>query len=92
MSTDKFLKDPSAVTDYKWDWSAWLAASETISTATVTVPAGLTKDSQSFTNTTVTVWLSGGTIGPNWLSVVCHITTNQGRQDDRTIKIRVADR
>ena len=58
----KWDKDPSAVLDYAFDWSNWLGASETISSATVTVDAGLTKDSQSNTTTKVTVWLSGGTL------------------------------
>ena len=67
-----YTKDPSAVLDYKFDWKAltngsgtsdWLAAAETISTKTVTVSNGLTKDSDTLTdtNTSVTVWLSART-------------------------------
>lgn len=84
-------KDPSAVLDWQFNWSNWLAASETISSATVTVDSGLTKDSQSNTTTSVTVWLSGGTLGTTY-KVVCRITTNQGRTDERTIGIRLTDR
>lgn len=84
-------KDPQAVLDWAFDWSRWLATSETISSATVTVQSGLTKDSQSNSSTAVTVWLSGGTSG-NTYSVACRITTNQGRTDERTIGIRVTDR
>lgn len=92
MSSNRHIKDPSAIKDYKYDWGTnWLAAGETISSATVTVPAGLTKVSQSNTTTTVTVRLSGGTAGPTWIPVVCHITTNQGQEDDRTIYIKVQD-
>lgn len=87
----KWDKDPSAVLDYAFDWSNWLGTNETISTATVTVDAGLTKDSQSNTTTKVTVWLSGGTLATTY-KVVCRITTNQGRTDERTIGIRVTDR
>jgi len=87
----KWDKDPSAVLDYAFDWSNWLAANETISSATVTVDAGLTKDSQSNTTTKVIVWLSGGTLGTAY-KVACRITTNQGRTDERTIGIRVTDR
>jgi hypothetical protein len=84
--TDTFIKDPNAVLDYQWDWSLWLHAAETISSVTVTPAPGIVVDSHSNTNSTVTVWLSGGTDG-NGYSVVCSITTNQGRTDDRTIYI-----
>lgn len=84
-------KDPSAVLDWKFNWTNWLAASEEISSATVTVESGITKDSQSNTTTTVTAWLSGGTLGETY-EVTCRITTNQGRTDERTIGIRVTDR
>lgn len=97
-----FLKDPQAVLDYKFDWKAltngsgesdWLAAAETISVRTVTVPTGLTKDSDSITDTatSVTVWLSGGTAGQEY-AVTCHIETSAGRKDDRTVTIRVQQR
>ncbi|MHC4361441.1 MAG: phage fiber-tail adaptor protein [Planctomycetota bacterium] len=96
------LKDPDAVLDYKFDWAAltngtgstdWLASGETISTKTVTVPAGITKDSDSLadTNTSVLVWLSGGTAGEDY-DVVCHITTSDSRQDDRTLTVKVKER
>lgn len=85
-------KDPQAVLDWAFDWSNWLAASETIAgTPVVTVDSGLTKDTQSNTTTKVTVWLSGGTLGTTY-KVACRITTNQGRTDERTIGIRVTDR
>lgn len=93
-----YTKDPNSVLDYKVDWNGaaadggpWLAAGETIASSNFTVPAGITKDSQSNTTTTATVWLSGGTVG-NEYAVVNRITTNQGRTDDRTITIRVQER
>lgn len=84
-------KDPNAVLDWAFDWSRWLATSEAISSSEVTVQEGLTKDSQSNDTDTVTVWLSGGTLGVTY-EVTCSITTNQGRTDERTIGIRVTDR
>lgn len=84
-------KDPSAVLDWAFNWTNWLSAAETISTATVTVQGGLTKDSQSVAAGVVTVWLSGGTLGDLY-TVTCRITTNQGRTDERTIGIRMTDR
>lgn len=86
-----FIKDPNAVLDYKIDWASWLATSETISTSTFTVSAGITKDSESNTTTTATVWLSGGTAGTTY-TATNRITTNQSRTDERTIEIRVEER
>lgn len=86
-----FVKDPDAVLDYKFNWSDWLATGETISSATVTVQSGLSKDSQTNSTTDVTVWLSGGANGQVY-TVQCRITTNQLRTDDRTFLIRVSDR
>lgn len=100
--TTRYLKDPDAVLDWKFDWKAltngsgpenWLETGETIASHTVTAAAGLTVDSSSLTdgNTSVTVWLSGGTVR-NGYDVTCHITTSNGRQDDRTIRIYVVER
>ena len=85
------LKDPSAVLDYVFDWSGWLASGETIDTHTITVDTGLTKDSSTEDDGKVTVWLSGGTAGINY-KVACLITTSAGRTDERTIWIKVTDR
>lgn len=90
MST--FRKDPDAVLDYPFDWATdWLADSETISTHTVTATTGITVDSDSETGGVVTVWLSGGEAGTTY-TVACKIVTNQGRIDERTITVRVAER
>ena len=85
-------KDPDAVLDYTWDWSKWLSASETISTATVVaVTPGISVLSSSVVGSTVVAWIGGGTAGETY-RVRCHITTNQSRADDRTISIRVEER
>ncbi len=97
-------KDPNAVLDYKFDWAAstngsgdtdWLDTDggETISTKTVTVPTGITKDSDSLTdtNTSVTVWLSGGTDEEDY-EVACKIVTSDNREDTRRMTIRVRER
>ena len=97
-----FLKDPNAVLDYKFDWKAltnengdtdWLDSDETISTRTVTADTGITKDSDALTdtNTSVVVWLSGGTAGVDY-EVACKIVTSASRTDERTIKIQVRER
>lgn len=85
-------KDPNAVLDYSFDWAThWLATGETISTHTITVASGLTKDSDSESNGIVTVWLSGGTAGTEY-AVACKIATSASRTDERTIYVRVKER
>jgi len=97
-----WTKDPEAVLDFKFDWKAstngrgptdWLAAGETIGTHSVTASTGLTVDSSSVTdtNTSVTVWLSGGTAGSIY-NVTAHIVTSANREDDRTITIKCEER
>lgn len=87
----KFTKDPSAVLDYAFDWTKWLADGETITAAEVTVETGLTKDSQTLSGGRVTVWLSGGTENITY-EVICHITTSQDRQDYRRFLVEVRNR
>ena len=92
----RHVKDPSAVLDYEWDWTAWLA-SDTITTHLVTVaPTGtgaLAVDSSTVddTDSKVTVWLSGGVVGVNY-AVTVSIVTAGGRTDDRTNTIHVRER
>jgi hypothetical protein len=85
------LKDPSAVLDFAFDWTGWLAAGETITDHTITADTGITVDSSTESDGKVTVWLSGGTAGINY-KVACLITTTAGRTDERTLWIRVVDR
>lgn len=88
--TTEYTKDPAAVLDYGVDWSAWLGT-DTISSSTWTVPAGLTQSAATNDTTSTTVWLSGGTVGQRY-SVVNRIVTTGGRTDERTIRIVVVDR
>ena len=89
MST--YIKDPDAVLDHAWDWSAWLADDETIVTHDIIVTSGqVTIDSSSEQDGVVTAWLSGAE--PRTVRVTCRVTTSQGRVDDRTITLRVQDR
>ena len=91
MSRTRHIKDPDAVLDYAFDWSAWLASEETINSHTVTVDTGLTKDSDSESSGIVTVWLSGGTAGTSY-KVACKIVTNEGRTEERSITIKCTER
>lgn len=84
-----FIKDPDAVLDYQFDWSDWLS-SDTISSYTITA-SGITVDSDSNTDTAVTVWLSGGTVG-DAATVECKIVTAASRTDERTIKLAIRNK
>lgn len=93
MTIATYMKDPSAVLEYPFNWSEWLEEGNTISSYVVTVPAGLTLDSDSESGGIVIPWISGGTHGENYL-VACLITTTNTpeRKDERTILIRCRNR
>lgn len=83
-----FRKTVIGVLDYMFDWTAWLAAGETISSYVLTVPGGITQTLVTSTTKTVTVWLSGGTADVSYI-VGCKIITSQGRTDERDIQVDV---
>jgi hypothetical protein len=86
-------EDPTAVLDYTIDWTSWLAAGETISASTWLVATGMTQTtpSPSIAGGKTTVWLTGGVAGQSYV-VANHITTSQGRQDQRTFTVYVEAR
>lgn len=87
-------KDPDDVKDYGFDWALELAGDspdDTISSYTVTVSSGLTRDSDSRTGAVITAWLSGGTAGREY-NVLCRVVTANGRTLDRTGIVRVRTR
>lgn len=90
-STPSFVKDPQAVLDFNWDWSAWLGEDEEISTSTVTPDPGLSVTQTSAKDGIVTAWLSGGAQGTDY-TVACAITTSAGRADTRRLTISVRQR
>ena len=91
MAYPSFLKDPDATLDYGFDWSEWLSTGETLSSATWTVPSGITQVSDLITTDDSVIWLSGGTAGTNYY-VACKITTSSSRIDERTMTIIVRNR
>jgi hypothetical protein len=81
-------KSLGEVQDYTIDWSNELASGETISSDSWTVPSGITKDSNTNTDSTTTIWLSGGTGGEEY-ALKNKITTNAGRDYEKTIIVPV---
>lgn len=77
--------------------SDWLADGETISSFVITVATGITEgtgskaSAKSDTDTSVTVWLSGGSDGSDY-TVACKIVTSASRIDERTMTIQCRDR
>lgn len=87
-----FAKDPAATLDYAFDWSSWLAAGDTITSATVTADTGLTVvGTPSVAGSSVTAWLAGGEAGSLY-RVTCKVITEGGRTDERTMQIEVTQR
>ena len=84
-------KDPNAVLDYQVDWSAWLGLNETIVTSSWTTQLGITNDSTSHAGSVATIWLSGGTLGKEYL-VSNRIVTSAGRQEVRSFRVAIVSR
>lgn len=105
MGYESKSKDPDAVLDYVWPWAenGWMTEGDIITDATFTVynatggdipdtdTTPVVVDSSSFTDTDATAWLSGGTAGTTYL-ITCHISTDGGREDDRTLKLKIVQR
>lgn len=93
----EFIKDPDSVLQYTLNWDGgapgpWLSTGETISTSAWTLSStGITKDSDSNTNTTTSIIVSGGTAGEDY-ELTNRISTSNSQTTDRTIRIKVLER
>ncbi|BCQ23179.1 hypothetical protein NK8_13040 [Caballeronia sp. NK8] len=83
-----FIKDPQAVLDFNWDWSAWLGEEETIAEKSVTADTGITVNSSTIDGGVVVAWISGGVAGTAYV-VACTIKTSAGRTETRRISVSV---
>jgi len=87
-----YEKDPGATLDYVWNWrKLYLELGETIIDSLVSAQPGITLVSFTNSTDTVTAWLSGGTVGQEYL-ITSRITTSAGRVDERSILVRVEQR
>ena len=99
MSNDAYhTKDPEAVLDYLVDWSTWMPSGDAITASSWTITGpdsaltlGTGAQAPDNTDTTATMWLVGGTLGQRY-QAVNHIVTAQGREDDRTLYISIAEK
>ena len=93
----KVTKDPHAVLDYSLDWAEWLEPGDTITASTWTAAAMngahdmIVIDDMPFTGDMTTVWLSGGSPCEGYV-VTNHVTTADGREDDRSLLVQVVER
>jgi len=82
----------TAKIDYAIDWSDWLGT-DTIATSTWSVPASLEQVSATNTTTTTTIWLRNSSAARGATFVITNtITTAAGRTEQRSFKVKVADK
>lgn len=80
-------KAPAAVDAFFVDWSRALV-SDTIAASVWVVAAGITKASDTFSDTVTTIWLSGGQQGQKY-RITNRITTAAGAVDDKSFYVWV---
>lgn len=95
MST--YQHDPDAVLPYTVDWSAWLdsftGTTPTIASHVIEADAGVTVESSTNDDTSVTAVISGGTAGEDYeVTFRAVLSSGPPYQDDRTIHLRVRER
>ena len=79
---------PGADLDYSVDWSAWLAAGETIAESTWEAQQGITLSRQAVIGGTVASVFAAGGVAKQSYVLTNTITTSAGRTDSRTITLR----
>ncbi len=86
-----YVKDPDALLDYQIDWGPWLAGSnDFIVSANASAQAGIEIASSSMTSTLHTFFVSGGTVGVEYV-ITSRIWTNGGRINDQSIVIAIEE-
>jgi hypothetical protein len=87
----KFSKDPDATLDFSINWASELVGDDVlVAVSFVTDPGINIVSSNIYEDVYATVWLSSGIAGTTY-QVDCHVTTQEGRQDDRRFYIVVKD-
>lgn len=85
-------KDPDEVLEYFIDWAPRLGdEGDTISSATWTLPSGITKAAQREVSPKSFIKFTGGTHGVDY-DVGCRIVTTGGLTMDETVRLPVRNR
>ena len=90
-----YAKDPAASVDYSFDWSAWLAAGEDITSTNCTVEP--TTSGAPVLGTPIEagavrgVMVSGGMRGQRY-RISCRIETSANRTGERSLSLLVMER
>lgn len=84
-----FVKSPTAVLDFGFDWTDWLDSGETIEASSWSVPSGLTNAGETFSTTQTKIWLSGGTAGTEYTVTNTIETTESATEEVRSFILLV---
>ncbi len=89
------LKDPGAILDYAVDWGAEYLDGDAIVASDFTIepiePGGATIAGTSFDPTTAMVSVGGGIAGHQY-RLINHVVLLSGREDERSIVLRMEQR
>lgn len=86
-------KDPGSIRNFTLDYSDWLdsiGTGLTVVASTWTVPAGITQVTASFTTTSATIRLSGGTDGTDYV-LSNNITLSDGQTEQFLLVVQVRE-
>lgn len=84
------IKQPVDVQDYDIDYSPWLPVGDSLVSAVVDTPAGITLDAYNVTSPIVKLWVSGGTAGKSYKFQVI-ATTDFGRVKETELVVKVKE-
>lgn len=98
MLLEKFVKQPAEVKDYDVSYAKWLAPIGDVIDSVVTTIAclstptdnALTINSTLLTDTSVKLWVAGGTSGKKY-KITIRLTTDGGRIDESELMFIIKD-
>lgn len=84
------IKQPVDVQDYDIDYSQWLPEGDSLVSAEVDVPTGITLETYIVTSPIVKLWVAGGTAGQSYKFQVIG-TTDFGRVKETELVVKVKE-
>lgn len=88
MAFSEFEKSPAARLDYSFDWETYLDGQGTILSSSWSTDDGITVESDLFTNTTTTAYVSGGVEGNSYF-ISNTVSTTNGLTVTRSFIVKV---